>query len=620
MSDSQPDNIHERIIETVRRYWGFGELRPLQAEAIAAGLDGRDSLVVMPTGGGKSLCYQVPPALTERTDVVVSPLISLMKDQVDALHACGYPAVALHSGMAFAGLRAAEEEIAANRCRLVFVAPERLLTPGIMRLIERANVRAFAIDEAHCISQWGHDFRPVYRQLAELKRRFPNAGVHAFTATATEQVRRDIIRQLGLRDPHVLVGTFDRPNLVYRVVPRIDVNEQVLEVVRRHADQAVIVYCLSRRDTESLATYLTKAKVRAAYYHAGMDSDRRHRVHEAFSRERLDVIVATVAFGMGIDRSDVRCVVHATMPKSIEHYQQETGRAGRDGLEAECVLFYSAADMIRWESLIEKSAQEAECSPEVTEAARVLLGGMRSYCSSLTCRHRALSEYFGQSYDRANCGACDICLNETDGAVDATVTAQKVLSCVARTESRFGVGHVVDVLRGANTERIRDFGHDQLSTYGLFSDTDRKTLTNTVYQLVDQGLLVRTSSDKPILQLNDASWEVMRGQRSVRLREFKTKRIKRTRFDTETWEGVDSGLFDELRGLRREVAGERNLPPYMIFSDASLRDMARRRPASRETFVQVYGVGAAKLKSHGTRFLRCINQYCSAHGVAVDVE
>ena len=353
----------EEILGTVRRYWGFSELRPLQEQAIRAGLERRDSLVVMPTGGGKSLCYQVPPELEHRIDIVISPLIALMKDQVDGLRECGYPAAALYSGMPFDEVRAIEGQAAGGRYRLLFVAPERLLTPRFLQLIERMQVCAFALDEAHCISHWGHDFRPEYRQLAELKTRFPQASMHAYTATATERVRADIIEQLRLQDPSVLVGAFDRPNLVYRIIPRIDAEMQAWEVLRRHPGEAAIVYCLSRRDAESMAESLKERGLRAACYHAGMEADERRKTQDAFASEEIDVVAATVAFGMGIDRSDVRSVIHAAMPKSIEHYQQETGRAGRDGLEAECVLLYSAADAMRWEGLIEKSAAENAAAP-----------------------------------------------------------------------------------------------------------------------------------------------------------------------------------------------------------------------------------------------------------------
>jgi ATP-dependent DNA helicase RecQ len=605
------------ILATVRRYWGFSELRPLQEQAIRAGLEHRDSIVVMPTGGGKSLCYQVPAELAQRTDIVVSPLISLMKDQVDGLRESGYPAAALYGGMPHDGIREIETQIAAGRYRLVFVAPERLLTPRFLQLSERLPVRAFAIDEAHCISHWGHDFRPEYRHLAELKNRFPQASVHAYTATATARVRADIAAQLRLQNPEVLVGTFDRPNLVYRIVPRVDAQMQVLQVLRRHPGAAAIVYCISRKDTEAMAAWLQANRLRAAFYHAGMEAEERRRTQDAFASEEIDVVAATVAFGMGIDRSDVRCVIHAAMPKSIEHYQQETGRAGRDGLAAECVLLYSAADVIRWESLIEKSAAEAGASGEVNAAARALLEQMRRFCSDVYCRHRKLSEYFGQEYAKSTCEACDFCLNEVEGLADATVTAQKILSCVARTGERFGAEHIVDVLLGADTERVRRWRHEQLTTYGVMNGTNRKALTNMLYQLLDGGLLERTAEERPVLRLNEASWEVLRGKRTVRLLQPKAE-VQKTRFDQESWEGVDHDLFDSLRILRRKVADERNVPAYVLFSDATLRDMARVRPGSPTALLGIRGVGERKLADLGQRFLELIATYCRANGLALD--
>jgi ATP-dependent DNA helicase RecQ len=612
------DRISADILATVRRYWGYSELRPLQAEAITAGLEQRDSVVVMPTGGGKSLCYQVPAELARRTDIVVSPLISLMKDQVDGLRECGYPAAALYSGMTPEDVRRIEEQIVAGRFRLVFVAPERLLTPRFLQLIEQLNVRAFAIDEAHCISHWGHDFRPEYRQLAELKSRFPQTSIHAYTATATERVRADIAAQLCLNNPVLLVGTFDRPNLIYRVVPRVDARAQALEVLRRHPGKAAIVYCISRNDTEAMAAFLQANRLRAAYYHAGMEADERRRTQDAFASEEIDVVAATVAFGMGIDRSDVRCVIHAAMPKSVEHYQQETGRAGRDGLEAECVLLYSAADVLRWESLIQKSAIDAKEPAEVIAASRELLDHIRRLCTGVYCRHRKLSEYFGQKYANPNCEACDVCLNEVEGLADATVTAQKILSCVARAGERFGAEHIVDVLLGANTERMRRWRHVELSTYGLMKGTDRKTVTNMLYQLIDDGLLERTADERPVLRLNDASREVLRGTRTVRLLQPKTK-IRKTRFDQKSWESVDTGLFETLRNLRRELANQRNVPAYVLFSDSTLRDMARLRPGSPGALLGVRGVGERKLADLGGRFLEEIKNYCHANRLPLDV-
>jgi ATP-dependent DNA helicase RecQ len=605
------------VLATVRHYWGYSELRPLQEQAIHAGLERRDSLVVMPTGGGKSLCYQVPAELAQRMDIVVSPLISLMKDQVDGLRECGYPAAALYSGMPPDVVRETEAQIAAGHYRLVFVAPERLLTPRFLQFLERVQVRAFAIDEAHCISHWGHDFRPEYRQLAELKTLFPQASIHAYTATATERVRDDIAEQLRLQNPTVLVGTFDRANLVYRIVPRVDAQLQVLEVLRRHPGEAAIVYCISRKDTEAMADTLQANGVRAAYYHAGMEADARRRTQEAFASEEIDVVAATVAFGMGIDRSDVRCVIHAAMPKSIEHYQQETGRAGRDGLEAECVLLYSAADVLRWESLIEKGAAGSSAATEIVAASRELLDHMRRLCTGVRCRHLTLSEYFGQKYSKSNCEACDICLNEIEGVADATVTAQKILSCVARAGERFGTEHIVDVLLGANTERVRRWRHEQLTTYGLLKDMNRKALTNMLYQLLDNSLLERTTEERPILRLNSASWAVLRGKRTVRLLQPKTA-VNKTRFGEESWEGVERGLFESLRTLRREVADERGVPAYVLFSDATLRDMARVRPGSASALLNVRGVGERKLADLGARFLEHIASYCRAHALPLD--
>ncbi len=541
-----------------------------------------------------------------------------MKDQVDGLRACGYPAAALHSGLDLEDLRSTERGLLDDQYRLVFVAPERLLAPRFLDWLARAGIRDFAVDEAHCISHWGHDFRPEYRQIAELKARVPDASLRAYTATATERVRADIADQLKLEDPLVLVGTFDRPNLTYRVVPRVETGTQVLEVLRRHAGQAAIVYCLSRRDTERLADFVAGQGVKAAHYHAGMEPAARRRTQEAFAEERLDVVVATVAFGMGIDRSDVRCVVHAALPKSIEHYQQETGRAGRDGLEAECVLLYSAADVIRLERLMDRSAEDAAAVPEVAAAGRALLRQMQRFAGSLQCRHRALSEYFGQSYGSDTCDACDVCLHEVEGVSDGTVTAQKILSCIARAGEGFGVMHIVDVLLGGATERIRQWRHDQLSTYGLLRDVPRPALTAMVHQLLDQHLLERTSGDRPVLKLNDASWAVLRGQRTVQLIEPKRRAVTKTRFDEESWAGVDRGLFDSLRQLRRELAERRGVPPYVIFNDATLRDLARLRPSSPLAFATVRGVGQKKLDDLGPQFLPLIREYCDQHGLGMD--
>jgi len=596
-----------RIAEVLRRWWGFDLLRPLQSEAIRAALDGRDSLVVMPTGGGKSLCYQLPPLVDGTTDVVISPLVALMKDQVDALEAIGYPAAALHSGMSPEERARVRDQLAAGELRLVFAAPERMVNSGLLDLLARVGVRRFAIDEAHCISHWGHDFRPEYRQLAMLRDRFPAASIHAFTATATPRVRDDIARQLSLRDPALLIGTFDRPNLAYRVLARTDRIAQTLEILGRHQGEASIVYCISRKETERIAARLAAAGILAKPYHAGLEPGERRRTQEAFAKETIDVVVATVAFGMGIDRSDVRLVLHTALPKSLEAYQQETGRAGRDGLAAECVLLYSSADVFSWEALVRKSAEESEL--EAAERDKLIASGiehlhaMRRYAQAARCRHAALSEYFGQRYPSAACAACDVCLGETTGFAEATVTAQKIISCVARVEERFGVRHVCEVLRGANTEGVRRHGHERLSTFGLLAMLDQRTAENLVHQLLDQDLLTRSGADRPVVMLNERSWEVLRGSREVVLLEPRTGQARTTKADADDWRGVDRDLFERLRKWRRRVAEARGKPAWTIFDDTSLRAIARDKPGSPAALLRCRGVGEKRLADFGAAVL-----------------
>ncbi|HEU4521094.1 MAG TPA: RecQ family ATP-dependent DNA helicase, partial [Thermoanaerobaculia bacterium] len=503
--------VRAQLLEVIEKHWGYSSFRPLQEQAMASVLEGRDSVVVMPTGGGKSLCYQVPALLRDGVTVVVSPLISLMKDQVDALRACGVSAAQMNSSQSSLELRALDKDLQEQKIRLLFVSPERLALPGFRKSLREAGVNAFAIDEAHCISHWGHDFRPEYRQLRALRETFPEAAFHAYTATATEQVRRDIAQQLELRNPLVLIGDFDRPNLTYRVLPRVDELKQLVEVLERHRGEAGIVYCTRRRDVDSLSEQLRKRGYDALAYHAGMPQDERRRTQEAFAAERCDVVVATVAFGMGIDRSNVRFVVHMAMPKSIEHYQQETGRAGRDGLEAECVLFYSGADIVLWKTMLARGGEDIDPDPRYLQAATRHLNDMDRYCSGTVCRHRALVEYFGQTHGGA-CNACDVCLGEMQEVADPLTVAQKIVSCVYRLRSSFGVGHVISVLRGENIERVRDRNHDQLSTYGIMREHSRIELRDLIYPLVSQGLLQQTGDEDPVLTLTEASRAVLRGE------------------------------------------------------------------------------------------------------------
>jgi ATP-dependent DNA helicase RecQ len=605
-------SLPEAVSELLSRWWGFEQLRPLQSDAIAAALAGRDSLVVMPTGGGKSLCYQLPPLVGDSTDVVVSPLVALMKDQVDALEAIGYPAAALYAGLSEGERLSIRRRLEAGELRLLFTAPERLVNTGLIDLLARVGVKRFAIDEAHCISQWGHDFRPEYRQLTMLRDRFPQASVHAFTATATPRVREDIASQLALREPATLVGTFDRPNLIYRVVPRADRTNQVMQILGRHRGEASIVYCMSRRETETLAARLAAEGFLARPYHAKLTPDARHKTQEAFANETIDTVVATVAFGMGIDRSDVRLVLHTSLPKSIEAYQQETGRAGRDGLAAECVLLYSSADVFSWESLVRKTVQESELDADEAEAfiASQLehLHAMRRYARAARCRHRGLSEYFGQDYNEASCGACDVCLGETESLPDATVVAQKILSCVYRVEQRFGVRHVCEVLRGAKTEGVERHRHDQLSTYGLLAGLDQRSCENLVHQLLDQGLLTRSEGDRPVVQLAEAAWEVLRGNQQVVLLAPRAGKTKTTKADADDWEGVDRELFEHLRRWRRRVSQERGKPAWTILDDKALRSIARDKPLSPAALLRCRGIGEKRLAEFGQDILDLVSR------------
>jgi ATP-dependent DNA helicase RecQ len=582
-------------------------------------LERRDSLVVLPTGGGKSLCYQAPAVLRQEITVVISPLISLMKDQVDSLRACDIHAVQIDSTQSSTEQGANEMDLVQGLVRLLFVSPERLAVASFQRLLRQLKVRTFAVDEAHCISHWGHDFRQEYRQLKRLKSLFPEAAIHAYTATATEKVRRDIVDQLALVTPQCLVGTFDRPNLTYRILPRRNALKQALEVIDRHPNEAGIVYCLRRRDVDELTADLQHHGHNALAYHAGLTPVERKTAQDAFAAEKCNLVVATVAFGMGIDRSNIRFVLHATMPKSIEHYQQETGRAGRDGLEAECVLLHSGADFLSWQSILEKSAREPGVDPSFLPAAMQHLGDVDRYCRGAVCRHRALVDYFGQSYEARSCQACDLCLGDTEEVADAQVIAQKILSCVARVRERFGVGHVVSVLRGENVERVRKFEHDRLSTFGLLSQHEKADLRDWTYQLIGQKVLVQEGEPYPILRLNDASWEVLRGQRPVRLLQpARRQKVKSSAASAASWEGVDADLFEALRSHRRELAAVRHVPSYIICSDATLRELARVRPSSPEQMRQVYGIGDAKLRDFGAVFLDVIDDHARRHGLSRD--
>jgi ATP-dependent DNA helicase RecQ len=610
--------VSDPLLPLLEQYWGYTSFRPLQREAMQAVLDRRDSLVILPTGGGKSLCFQVPALAGDGVALVVSPLIALMKDQVDTLVGNGVPAACLHSGLSDEARAEVLAGIAAGRYRLLYVAPERLAGEGrhaLFSRIGRQSVQFVAIDEAHCISQWGHDFRPEYRQLAELRQRWPDVSLHAFTATATARVRRDIVTQLALREPIELVGSFDRPNLVYRVLPRANLRRQIQEILARHAGEAGIIYCQSRREVDSLAEWLRNTGARAVPYHAGLSDDERHRNQDAFLNEDVDVVVATVAFGMGIDRSDVRFVIHAGAPQSLEHYQQEAGRAGRDGLEAECVLIYSGGDFARWRVMFEEAGD--------AEARRALLRDMERYAASVGCRHKRLVGYFGETFSRAGCGACDYCLGELEAVADSVTIARKVLSAVARVGQRFGSAHVVNVLRGRDTEAVTTRGHQSLSVFGLMAEHAADHIRGYIDQLVAGGWLRQTDGDYPVLQLTAAGVALMKDPSAAEdlelARQRKPEKSRGAYADRNgtapSWDGVDRDLFEALRVLRLSLARARAVPPYVVFHDATLRELARLRPSSLDQLRHVYGVGARKAEVYGEALLRVIGEHRGASAV-----
>lgn len=608
-----------KLQAVIRQHWGFDTLRPLQQDAMMASLRGRDALMVLPTGGGKSLCYQAPALLKSQITVVVSPLISLMKDQVDSLIANGAPARQMNSSQSPDERSLVLDEMKQGKVRLLFVSPERLVVPSFQQTLRDLGVRSFAIDEAHCISHWGHDFRPEYRQLSQLKANFPGCTIHAFTATATQQVRQDIVQQLALKDPLVLIGSFDRPNLTYRVVPRHEQYGQTEEVIKRHAGEAGIVYCIRRRDVDDMTTYLRSIGYNAEPYHAGLSPEQRKKAQDAFAEERCNLVVATVAFGMGIDRSNIRFVVHTGMPKSIEHYQQETGRAGRDSLEAECVLLYSFADCKTWESILSKPRGEEPIEPEYLEVALFHVREMDRFARGTVCRHKALVEYFNQRYAGNSCGACDVCLEDCAPVTNGHAIAQKVLSCVARVRERFGMGHVTAILLGDATEKVVKNGHDKLSTFGLLKEHSAREARDWIGQLVSQKLLVQTEGEYPILQLNDASWQVMRGDKQARLlQRIEHRRARKSRVEADSWEGVDQGLFQSLRKLRRELAELAGVPPYIIFGDTTLREIARVRPSTVENLLECHGIGTLKARDYGETIVNRVNQYCAQNGLTQD--
>ncbi|MFA7387540.1 MAG: DNA helicase RecQ [Thiohalobacteraceae bacterium] len=592
------------IQETLRRVFGYPVFRPHQQEIIENLVAGRDAFVLMPTGGGKSLCYQIPALHRPGVGIVVSPLISLMKDQVDALRANGVAAAFYNSALGSDEARQVLARLHAHELDLLYLSPERLLSGDFIDRLADIDIALFAIDEAHCVSQWGHDFRPEYQRLSGLRARFPQVPLVALTATADHQTREDIVRVLGLDGATRYITGFDRPNIRYTVLEKHKPFEQLMRFLNMREGQAGIVYALSRKRVDEVAAKLCDEGLRAAAYHAGLPGSQRQEVQDAFLRDELQVVVATVAFGMGIDKPNVRFVVHYDLPKNIEGYYQETGRAGRDGLPSEALLLYGAQDSGTVRRLIENGENAEQKRIELHK-----LNAMIGLAESLTCRRRVLLNYFGERLEQ-DCGNCDLCLDPPE-RFDATEDARKALSCVYRVGQRFGAGHVVDVLRGADTERIRALGHQQLSTYGLGSGKSEQDWTSLIRQLVHQGYLIQDIGNYSVLKLTDAARPLLRGELTLELAKPRIReQAKKKRPRTDSAQGpYDEALFDHLRATRKRLADAQGVPPYIIFGDATLVQMSRDKPMNEDALLGIVGVGQHKLEKYGGAFLDAIAEH-----------
>ena len=591
--------------DALKHHFGFDAFRPLQAEIVDDVLAGRDVFALLPTGGGKSLCFQLPALIGSGLTVVISPLIALMKDQVDALTTAGIPATYLNSSLEYDGVRARLRGLDAGAYRLLYVAPERLALPGFVADLERWNVARFAVDEAHCISEWGHDFRPEYRRIAELRRRFSAQPFIALTATATDRVQADIIERLALREPRVYVASFNRPNLTYRVTHKTRAADALVAWLRKRPDEAGIVYAQSRASTEALAAKLIAGGISALPYHAGLSADLRSRNQDRFLRDNVRVICATVAFGMGINKSNVRFVVHYDMPKNVEGYYQETGRAGRDGLPADCLLFFNHGDVNKYERFLSDKSDPAERA-----VARAQLEQMTRYAYANGCRRRELLAYFGEVSAADNCGACDNCL-EPRPSVEMTLPAQKMLSCIYRIREKdgaeFGITHIIDILLGTSTEKIERWGHGQLSTFGIGAELSRPAWRHLAGELVRLDLIWADPDRYNIVTLTSAGRRALIDRAPIAVRAAALAPVKTSKSKTAADGDFDAELFASLRVVRKELADRRDVPAFHIFSDAVLRAMAREIPRTLSDMRAISGVGDKKLADFGEQFLQAIS-------------
>ena len=590
-------SLSSSVHQTLNKVFGYQSFRPYQEEVINGVIQGEDAFVLMPTGGGKSLCFQIPALHRSGVAIVVSPLISLMKDQVDALQANGVRAACYNSSLATVEVRQVLAQLHAGQLDLLYVAPERLLKPDFLEQLRSSEVSLFAIDEAHCVSQWGHDFRPEYTGLGKLRSYFPAVPMIALTATAEKQTRLDILRHLKLQNARQIVASFDRPNIRYTVIDKAKPYLQLSAFLDSRRDESGIVYCLSRKRVDEVAAKLRQDGLSAAAYHAGLPAAERKQVQDDFIRDDLQIVVATVAFGMGIDKPNVRFVVHYDLPKNLESYYQETGRAGRDGLPAEALLLFGYGDIAIGRGLIEKGGNPEQKRIEIHK-----LNAMVAFAESGTCRRRALLGYFGETLEK-DCGNCDICLNPPE-RYDASEDARKALSCVYRVGQRFGIGHVIEVLRGAKTQRIFDLRHDKLSTYGIGRDQNQDHWSHLLRQLIHYGYLEQDIGNYSVLKLTEAARPLLRGEIELtitkpRIKPGRKKRAERKIVGLE----YDQELFNQLRVLRKQIADRDEVPPYVVFGDASLAEMAATLPTDKDAFLQINGVGQTKLQRYGNEFM-----------------
>jgi len=585
------------IEQTLSDVFGYQTFRPFQREIVEKLIAGKDAFVLMPTGGGKSLCFQIPALHREGVAIVVSPLISLMKDQVDALQVNGVRAAYYNSSLAVAEARQILGQLHGGNLDLLYVAPERLLSADFIERLKNIDVALFAIDEAHCVSQWGHDFRPEYTGLGMLRTTFPHVPMVALTATAEKQTRVDILRHLKLDNAYQVIASFDRPNIRYTVIDKAKPYQQLCLFLDSRRDDSGIVYCLSRKRVDEVAAKLRLDGLNAAAYHAGLSAAERKQTQDAFLKDDIQIVVATVAFGMGIDKPNVRFVVHYDLPKNLESYYQETGRAGRDGLPAEALLLFGYGDIAISRGLIEKGGNPEQKRIEIHK-----LNAMVAFAESGTCRRRALLGYFGETL-ADDCGNCDICLNPPQ-RYDASEDARKALSCVYRVGQRFGIGHVIEVLRGAKTQRIYDLRHEQLSTYGIGREKNQDHWSHLLRQLIHYGYLEQDIGNYSVLKLTEAARPLLRGEIGLTITEprIKTTRKKRPERKIVGLE-YDQELFNQLRVLRKQIADRDGVPPYVVFGDASLAEMAATLPTDQDDFLQINGVGKAKLQRYGHEFM-----------------